>query len=104
MLRDIWLVQPLAFARGGSSPTPCDAFDWAEPDLSPEGTGRTQVVPADTLIVKPEDGSVSLKSAGQMNEVVFKDRTGIRPVCPFFELHGLWNAGGRSVPIRVTPA
>ena len=94
MLREIWLVPPLAFARGGSSPTPCDAFDWSEPDLSAAGTGRTQVVSADTLIVDPKTGSVSLKPADPDNEVIFKDGEHIRPVCPFFELHGVWEVDG----------
>jgi hypothetical protein len=105
MLRDIWLVQPLAFARGGSSPEPLDAFDWGEPDLSPDGTGRTQITPADTLIVDRESGDVSLKPAAQTKEVIFKDNDGrIRPVCPFFELHGLWDENGREVAGPVTPA
>jgi hypothetical protein len=105
VLREIWLVQPLAFARGGSSPTPCDAFDWSDPDLSPKGSGRTRVVPADTLVVDPETGAVTLKPASQIWEVVFKDEdTGkIRPVCPFFELHGLWEQNGDVVSGAVTP-
>jgi hypothetical protein len=94
MLREIWLVPPLAFARGGSSPTPCDSFDWSEPDLSAAGTGRTQVVAADTLIVDSKTGSVSLKPADPDGEVIFKDGEHIRPVCPFFELHGVWEVDG----------
>jgi len=103
MLREIWIVQPLAFARGGSSPTPCDAFDWTEPDLSPEGSGRTQIVPADTLIVDPASGEVSLKPAESIPEIIFKDGDHIRPVCPFFELHGLWEENGRLTSGPVTP-
>lgn len=103
MVQEIWLVQPLAFARGGSSPTPCDAFDWAEPDLSPDGSGRTQIVPADTLIVDPETGTVSLKPAATMTEIIFKDGDHIRPVCPFFELHGAWEQDGKIVTGPVTP-
>ena len=95
LLREIWLVQPLAFARGGSSKTPCDAFDWAAPDLSPGGSGRTQIVPADTLIVHPETGDVSLKKADERCEIIFKDGDHIRPVCPFFELHGAWTRDGK---------
>ncbi len=104
MLRQIWLVQPLAFARGGSSPTPCDAFDWSAPDLNPHGSGRTQVVPADTLIVDPESGEVTLKPGSSMSEVVFKDGDHIRPVCPFFELHGAWETDAGLVEGPVTPA
>ena len=103
MLQKIWLVPPLAFARGGSSSTPCDAFEWTEPDLSAAGSGRTQVVSADTLIVDPESGIVSLKRADPKREIVFKDGDHIRPVCPFFELHGLWERNGESVMGPVTP-
>ena len=104
MLQEIWLVQPLAFARGGSSPTPCDAFDWSEPDLSPGGSGRTQIIPADTLIVDPKNATISLKPANSRNEIIFKDGDHIRPVCPFFELHGLWEEDGKMIAGPVTPS
>jgi hypothetical protein len=104
MLTHLWLVQPLAFARGGSSPNPLDAFDWAAPDLSPGGSGRTRVVPADTLLVDPETGEVSLKPAASITEILFKDGERIRPVCPFFELHGQWKANGERHEGPVTPA
>jgi hypothetical protein len=103
LLRELWLVQPLAFARGGSSETPCDAFDWGGPDLSPGGSGRTQIVPADTLIVDRETGSVSLKSAADIEEIIFKDGDHIRPVCPFFELWGAWDEDDRIMTGPVTP-
>lgn len=96
MLRQIRLVQPLAFARGGGSPTPCDAFDWAAADLRPHGTGRTRIVRADTLIVDPQSGEVSLK-APDASDIILKDEAGIRPVCPFFELHGEWDGGSGPV-------
>ena len=104
MLKEIWLVQPLAFARGGGSPIPCDAFDWAGPDLSPDGSGRTIVVPADTLVVDPETGAVTLKPAASIDEIIFKDAQGIRPVCPFFELHGAWELDGKTYEGALTPA
>ena len=44
MIKRIWLYPPLAFARVGSSPTPCDNFYWGPDDLSPEGTARTRIV------------------------------------------------------------
>jgi hypothetical protein len=104
MLRDIWLVQPLAFARGGSSPTPLQAFDWGPPDLAPSGSGRTRVVPADTLSLHPETGEVTLTPASAFAEVRFKDGDRLRPVCPFFELHGSWETPGGLVEGPVTPA
>jgi hypothetical protein len=103
MLKDIWLVQPLAFARGGSSPTPLQAFDWGPPDLSPSGSGRTRVVPADTLALDPVTGEVSLTPAAAFTEVRFKDGDRLRPVCPFFELHGSWETPAGLVEGPVTP-
>ncbi len=104
MLREIWLVQPLAFARGGSAPEPLDAFDWAAADLSPDGSGRTQVVPADTLWLHPETGEVQLKPASSIGEIRFRDGDRIRPVCPFFELHGAWDGANGRHEGPVTPA
>lgn len=103
MLKEIWLVQPLAFARGGGSPIPCDAFNWGGPDLSPDGSGRTIVVPADTLLVDPETGAVTLKPAADIDEIIFRDAQGIRPVCPFFELHGSWEIDGARHEGALTP-
>ena len=71
-IRKIWLLQPLAFARVGVSKRPLQAFRWTEPDLRPNGTGRTSIVP----------------SADEANSTLFRDEHGIRPVCPYFELHG----------------
>jgi hypothetical protein len=91
MLREIWLAQPLAFARAGDSPEPLDAFVWGPNDLTPEGTGRTVLLPAESLVVSPA-GDVSIAPPGET--VVFKDaQDRVRPVCPFFELHGAWDGG-----------
>ena len=42
MIKRIWLYPPLAFARVGSSSTPCENFYWGPDDLSPQGTARTR--------------------------------------------------------------
>jgi|GEM_PF-1485868 len=90
MLTDLWLLPPLAFARVGASDEPSDAFDWGPNDLTPHGTGRTTVRPAPTLQVGA-NGEVSLKKDGPLT---FKDKDGkVKPVCPFFELHGVWDGG-----------
>jgi hypothetical protein len=86
MLERIFVVPPLAFARVGTSPTPCDAFLWGPNDLLPHGSGTTTLQPAETLDVAP-DGAVSSRTP---DTIVFRDANGIRPVCPFFELHADW--------------
>src|SRR5215469_873334 len=87
MIRKIWLQQPLAFARAGASPEPLAAFGWTTPDLRPHvGTGRTGITPGG---------------------VQFRDEKGIRPVWPYFELHGEWDEpqpGGGALTLGVLEA
>ncbi len=90
MIRRIWLQQPIAFARVGGSQTPLSAFRWTQPDLRPRGTGRTTIAPAPTFEVDPTSGTLSLVPDSEFT--LFKDEKGLRPVCPFFELHGEWDA------------
>jgi hypothetical protein len=89
MIRKIWLQQPIAFARAGLSATPLDAFRWTEPDLRPRGSGRTTIAPGTTFEVDPGSGVLHEKKPGDFT--LFRDKDGIRPVCPFFELHGDWD-------------
>lgn len=99
MLDKLRLLPPLAFARVGPSEVPCDAFLWGPNDLRPRGTGKTTLVPRETLRVAA-DGSVD---SGFPDEVRVKDASGFRPVCPFFELHGEWTeATGESRSGAVT--
>jgi hypothetical protein len=93
MITRIWLYPPLAFARVGSSPTPCENFYWGPDDLSPGGTARTRIVGAETLEVTA-DGAVAVAACPPNERVVFKDEQGFRPVCPFFELHAAWDDDG----------
>jgi hypothetical protein len=88
-IRRIWLQQPLAFARVGGSSNPLPAFRWSQPDLRPRGTGKTMIVPAPTFRV--EDGTGRLIQEDPRQFTLLKDKEGIRPVCPFFELHGNWD-------------
>jgi len=98
MLQEIWLLQPLAIARAGESPEPMDAFDWGPNDLTPAGSARTTILPAETLVVGA-DGGVCLKPPG--GAFTFKDAAGkVKPVCPYFELHGRWTGGAGPI----TPA
>jgi hypothetical protein len=99
MIRTLWLYPPLALGRLGPSTTPCASFHWAPSDLRPRGTGKTTIVPAETLDVA-EDGTVTTSIPG---EIIFKDQTGIRPVCPFFELHAEWERDGNVERGPLTP-
>ncbi|MGP4049719.1 hypothetical protein [Streptomyces sp. 2A115] len=92
MIEQLWLHPPLAFARLGPSPVPCDNYRWGPSDLSPRGTGQTTVVP-DTTVDVAADGTLTERLP---ESVQFKDASGFRPVCPFFELHGSWTADGQS--------
>jgi hypothetical protein len=91
MLKRIWLTPPLAFARVGGSPTPCAAFAWSSNDLTPDGSGQTTLQLTESIGLDangvPHDATP--------DHIVFRDENGIRPVCPFFELHGTWTHHGR---------
>ncbi|MEV5407863.1 hypothetical protein AB0K60_03345 [Thermopolyspora sp. NPDC052614] len=100
MIERLWLYPPLAFARLGPSPIPCDNYRWGPSDLSPRGTGKTTVVPEETLDVA-EDGTVTVRLP---DRVRFKDADGFRPVAPFFELYGTWSADGDRHSGPITPA
>src|ERR1700704_2510446 len=100
MLTHIWLTPPLAFARIGSSPVPSAAYLWSANDLAPDGSGRTTLAAADTLDLD-ENGKISRRVP---DRIVFKDQHGIRPVCPYFELHGTWTHNGRTHSGQITTA
>ena len=93
----LWIEPPLAFARIGNSDTPLQAFNWQEPDMHPSGTGMGTIQAAPSLEFLT-DGSLEIVDPQAM---VFQDEQGIRPVCPFFELHGQWEtpAGPGSGPV-----
>ena len=99
-LSRIWLTPPLAFARLGSSPTPCAAFSWGPNDLRPDGTGTTTLTIGDTLDLDAAGNVVRSRP----DRIVFRDEHGIRPVCPHFELHGAWAEGGQETEGPITIA
>ncbi|MCT9005893.1 hypothetical protein ACWGKW_09915 [Streptomyces sp. NPDC054766] len=90
MIDQLWIQPPLAFARLGPSPKPCDNYRWGRSDLTPRGTGKTTVEPQPTLDLAA-DGTLSERMP---QEVRFKDEAGWRPVCPYFEVHGSWTVDG----------
>jgi len=83
----------------GPSKTPCDCYNWGPNDLRPKGTGQTTIVPVTTLKVE-DDGTITSTIP---NEIKFKDTSGWKPVCPFFELHGEWVEEGRLSSGPITP-
>jgi hypothetical protein len=106
MIESLWIVPPIAVARLGSSDRPCGSFEWGPSDTSPGGTGKTTLVPLESLELA-EDGEVRSVPAGP--ELIFKDQDAsgtwrFRPVCPYFELHGRWTDGDGSETGPVTEA
>ena len=90
----VWLLPPLALGRVGSAATPCQAYSWAQPAITPDGSAKTILVPEDTIDLD-DDGVPTLRQANQFNRIDLKDDTGrFFPVCPFFELHGAWTDDG----------
>src|SRR5574341_1123611 len=109
MIHRIWLQQPLAFARAGTSGTPLDAFEWTHPDLRPRESderpyrsGRTAIAPAESFDVDP-DGAARRKPSSDITEFSDKESRRLRPVCPFFELHGEWEEQGQAKSGALTP-
>lgn len=100
MIERLWLYPPLAFARLGPSKQPLESFHWGPNDLRPEGTGKTTIISATTLVVDEESGHVSSVPTGRPR---FRDAEGLRPVCPFFELHGEWTVDGKLHTGPITP-
>jgi hypothetical protein len=100
MLKRIWLTPPLAFGRVGGSAIPSDAFMWGRDDLRPGGTGQTTLQLIETFNLDAD----GVPTPHHPDRIVFRDELGIRPVCPYFELHGTWTMNGRDVSGPVTEA
>lgn len=89
----------MAFARVGSSPEPMRAFRWSVADVRPKGGMRSAVIPALSYAI---DTTGELEKLPDEDVVLFRDEHGIRPLCPFFELHGRDNQGdGPVTPERL---
>lgn len=85
ILQAIFIDPPIAIARLGSSSVPQDAFVWTD-GLNPRGGDDTALLPQWTLDVQP-DGSVIPRMP---TSLAFRDGSRIRPVCPYFEIWGLF--------------
>lgn len=106
MIEELWILPPLASARLGSSSIPCENFCWGPSDTSPGGSGKTTLVPLESLELTT-DGEVTVIPASR--EIVFKDKAAdgtwhFRPVCPFFEVHGCWLVDGKVEEGPITEA
>ena len=100
VLKRIWITPPLAIGRLGPSDTPSDAFLWSDSPPIHDGAGKTTLRATESFTL---DAKGNLTSHIP-DEIIFKDAEGIRPVCPFFELHGEWTKGKRLVSGPLTPA
>jgi hypothetical protein len=98
MIKQLLLSPPLAIARLGSSETPLECFYWGPNDDRPRGTGKTTIIPGETLSIA-NDGSVFSFTP---SVIQFKDGDKFRPVCPFFELHGVWELEGQTIRGPIT--
>jgi hypothetical protein len=96
----LWLEPPMAFARIGPSPQPLCAFEWGNNANGANESGKTRAVPALSLRFDRDGGIESYID----DAVIFRDSHGIRPVCPFFELHGEWIEEGELHSGPITPA
>src|SRR3981081_4085152 len=84
MLKRIWLTPPLGFGRVGGSPTPSDAFMWGHSDLTPQGSGLPPLALAERFNLDRNGVPTRVES----DRILFRDRQGIRPVCPYYDFHG----------------
>jgi hypothetical protein len=83
-INNIRILPPYAIARFGSSRVPLEAFELEVPHDAPLAP-RT-LVPKETLVVDPDSGEVAKSYVPEQGRIRFRDKEGIRPVCPFFEV------------------
>lgn len=94
LIREIYILPSMAFARVGSSTASCVAFSWAEPEISPDGPTGLRLAPEVTYEVS-EDGELTESIP---NQIDFKDSDNrFCPVSPFFEIWGIWCDPGSEV-------
>ncbi len=98
----IRILPPIVIARFGSSPSPMDNYELRIPvgsDGKP-GTGYREIMPAETLVVDEQDGSIKEKSVPA--QVRFRDQQDrIRPICPFLEVWVQFAGAAEMVPLTL---
>lgn len=102
-IEEVWIYPPLSFARVGSAGAPVDNFHWGPNDVSPRGTGKTTLVPAETLDLDAEGKITSRMPESIRFKEIADGREVFRPVCPWLEVHGRWTIDGQSVVGPITP-
>src|SRR4051794_6890034 len=95
LLKAIRFRPAVAIARLGDSPSPLEAFTWAE-DPRIFGAGKTVIVPRASFEVLP-DGTLEPYVPGSIR---FKDGRAVRPVCPFLELAAEVDRGTEKAPVE----
>ena len=98
----IRILPPIVIARFGSSPSPMDNYELVIPKPSDgtPGTGYREIVPAETLVVDEQDGSI--KASGVPAQVRFRDQQNrIRPICPFLEVWVQFEGDAKMVPLTL---
>lgn len=95
-IAEIRILPPLAIARFGSSPDPMDNYDL----VVTHPVGAREIQAADTYLVDPATGDVSIKHPPF--DVRFRDDDGnIRPVSPFLEVWVRLDAQTELVPLTL---
>ena len=91
-LERIALLPEIAIARVGSAKQPLACYDWAGPDRTPRGSGKTKLEKRNSLTIE-KDGELK---KDEPEKVEFTgptengDGEGLRPVCPWFVIFAKW--------------
>jgi len=95
-IQALYILPPLVIARFGSSPSPMDNYETEIRDV----TGFRELVPAPTLQVDPEQGSIIAETTPPT--VRFRDGEGrIRPIAPFLEVWAHFEKEEGLVPLTL---
>jgi len=88
-IEKVWMCPPLAFARVGSAKEPLEAYFWGPNDTTPRGTDKTTIVPMETLYMDTL-GEITSRIPDFISFRVFENnKERFKPVCPWYELHGI---------------
>jgi hypothetical protein len=102
VIQQIRILPPIAIARFGSSPTPMENYDLQVPrdDNGKPTTDFREILPAQTLVIDPDDGSVAESFIPP--EIRFRDEGGrIKPVSPFLEVWVQFEGSDDLIPLTI---